>query len=323
MEETRSQIERMIELDLIEPSKSPCYSHVHLVRKPTGKWRYCIDSRGNIGWPIPNIVQTLERIGSKKSKVFAKFDMTSGYFQMAFDPSIRDATSFIYPVGVYRWKRIPMRWKSAGAHFQQQLAGFLNGLLYHKCELCMDDILPFAESKEEMLQRLHRLFTRFREYNVTLNPEKCAIGMTRVEYVGHLIDSEGIHFTRTMLDSIGRFEEPKTMFEVIHFLGLANYFRDHVPNFSVITIPLQKLVIGYTKSMRTRKVKLEGSALDAFIELREAMDRSQKLFYFDIEVNPSEDGCLRLSYRRIPIHFAEGGGDTHPLLKPFFSESTA
>jgi hypothetical protein len=44
-------------------------------------------------------LQTLDRIGSKKPKVFAKFDMTSGYFQMAFDQSIRDATSFIYPAG--------------------------------------------------------------------------------------------------------------------------------------------------------------------------------------------------------------------------------
>jgi hypothetical protein len=51
----------------------------------------------------------------------------------------------------------------------------------------------------------------------------------------------------------------------------------------VIAIPLQKLVIGYTKSMRTRKVKLEGSALAAFIQLREAVDNSQKLFYFDVE----------------------------------------
>jgi hypothetical protein len=90
----------------------------------------------------------------------------------------------------------------------------------------MDGILPFADGEEEMLQRLHRLFTRFREYNVTLNPEKCAIGMNRVEYVGHLIDAEGMHLTYTKLDSIARFEEQKTMFEVKHFLGHANYFRD-------------------------------------------------------------------------------------------------
>jgi hypothetical protein len=108
IEETRSQIERMLELDLSEP-ESPYYNHVHLLRKPAGKWRFCIDFRtindlcGNIGWPIPNITQTLERIGSKKPKGFAKFDMTSGYFQMAFDPNTRDATSFIYLGGVCRW----------------------------------------------------------------------------------------------------------------------------------------------------------------------------------------------------------------------------
>jgi hypothetical protein len=101
MEETRSQIERMFELDLMEPSKSPYYTHAQLVRKLAGKWRFSIDFRtindlcGNIGWPIPNIALTLEWIGSKKSKVFAKFDMISGYFQMAFDPSICDATLFI------------------------------------------------------------------------------------------------------------------------------------------------------------------------------------------------------------------------------------
>jgi hypothetical protein len=113
MEDTRSQIEQMLELDLIKPSKSPYYSHVHLVRKPTGKWRFCIDFRMikcndlcfNLDWPIPNIAQTLERIGSKKLKVFAKFDMTSGYFQMAFDPSIRDAILLIHPDGVYRRDR--------------------------------------------------------------------------------------------------------------------------------------------------------------------------------------------------------------------------
>jgi hypothetical protein len=64
-----------------------------------------------------------------------------------------------------------MGWKSFGAHFQQQLAGVLSGLLYKECELYVDDILPFADSEEEMLQRLHRLFARFREYNVTLHPE--------------------------------------------------------------------------------------------------------------------------------------------------------
>jgi hypothetical protein len=107
------------------------------------------------------------------------------------------------------------------------------------------------------------------------------------------------------------------MLEVKDFLGLANYFRDHVPNFSVLAILLQKLV----KSMRNRKVKLEGAALATFIHLKDLIDRSQKLFYFDIE----EDDQIHLKTDAFDygIHFAQGGGDTHPLLKPFFSESTA
>jgi hypothetical protein len=54
-----------------------------------------------------------------------------------------------------------MGWQSAAAHFHQQLAEVLSGLLYKECELHTDDILPFADSEEEMLQRLHRLFIRF------------------------------------------------------------------------------------------------------------------------------------------------------------------
>jgi hypothetical protein len=52
----------------------------------------------------------------------------------------------------------------------------------------------------------------------------------RVEYIGHLIYAEGMHFTRAKLDSIARFEEPKTMFEVKHFLGLAKHPRNLYPS---------------------------------------------------------------------------------------------
>jgi hypothetical protein len=112
-----------------------------------------------------------------------------------------------------------------------------SALLYKECELYMDDILPFADSKEEMLQRLHRLFTLFREYNITLSPEKCAIRMDRVEYVGHL-------------NKVRQYREVRGTNKYVQseaFSGTRNYFRDHIPNFLVLAIPLQKLVVGYTK----------------------------------------------------------------------------
>jgi hypothetical protein len=165
MEETRSQIERMLELDLIEPSKSPYYSHVHLVRKPTGKWRFCIDFRSVREYRVANSEHRADARTDwfVEAEIIREVRYDIGVLSDGFRPEYCDATTFIYPGGVYRWKRIPMGWKSAGEHFQQQLAGVLN-----ECELYMDDILPFADSEEEMLQRLCRLFTRFCEYNVTL-----------------------------------------------------------------------------------------------------------------------------------------------------------
>jgi hypothetical protein len=94
------------------------------------------------------------------------------------------------------------RRKSVGVHLLQQLAHkVLSGLLYSECELYIDDIIAFASSEEELLERLHRLFERLRKYNVTLNPDKCEIGLDHAEYVGHLINAEGMHFTRKKLES--------------------------------------------------------------------------------------------------------------------------
>jgi hypothetical protein len=59
------------------------------------------------------------------------------------------------------------RWRSAGAHFQQQLAGVLSGLLYKECELYIDDILPFADSEEEIL---HAYIASSRDFASTMSP---------------------------------------------------------------------------------------------------------------------------------------------------------
>jgi hypothetical protein len=188
MKETRSQIEQMLELDLIEPSKSPYYSHLHLVRKRTGKWWFVSTSAQSTicavisGGQFRTSRKRLNGKTRRKRKYSRSLIWLRATFR-CFRPDYLRRNIVHLPWWVYRWKCIPMGWKSAVADCQQQLAGVLSGLLYKECDLYMDDILPFADSKEEMLQRLHCLFTRFREYNATLNPKKCAIGMDRLECI--------------------------------------------------------------------------------------------------------------------------------------------
>ena len=78
-----------------------------------------------------------------------------------------------------------------------------------------------------------------------MNPDKCKFGLEAIEYVGHVINKDGIHFTRDKLDSVTNFPLPKTKGDLKAFIGLVNYFRDHIKDASIILRPLDKLVTPY------------------------------------------------------------------------------
>ena len=130
----------------------------------------------------------------------------------------------------------------AGSYFQHSLASqVLQGLLQHGVELYLDDCIVHASSLEEFLERLEQVFTRFSESGVTLNPSKCKLGVTQVEYT---IDENGLNFTRSKLDSVLNFLRPETRKLMKSFIGQSNYFRDHIANHSTRVHKLQETVAG-------------------------------------------------------------------------------
>ena len=242
----------MLDLGIIRPSAESTYSQVHLVPKPDGDFRFCIDfinlnkACQKHGWPIPNITSALQRIGNAKPKIFGKIDLTKGYYQCPLAEKCKKFTAFICFMGVFEWTRTAMGLVGAGGYFQQTLALFvLNGLLYIICELYIDDILVYAQSHEEFVERLRLIFERMRTFNFILNPDKCSFGMTHVEFVGHLISSDGINFTDTKKNKVVNFKTPSTHKEMKSFLGLTNYFRDHIHHYSDLSKPLQDMVLKY------------------------------------------------------------------------------
>jgi hypothetical protein len=129
--------------------------------------------------------------------------------------------------------------KGAPAYFQSAMATeVLGGLIMNICELYLDDVIVYAETAQELESRLRRCFERFQEKGITLNPAKCKLFLPSVEYCGHLIDKESLHFTRSKLDAVTDFAIPETQQGLRSFLGLANWFRDHVNDHSRLVRPL-------------------------------------------------------------------------------------
>jgi transposase InsO family protein len=276
-EEINKQIDAMLRLDVIEASTAEYYSQVHLTPKPNNKWRFCIDFRNlnttskSEGWPLPNIQQMLERLGATRAKFWGVFDLTSGYHQAPLDKDSRQYTAFITSRGLFQWKRVAMGLKSAGSYFQQRMAHqVLRGLIYRILEVYLDDIITYGQTEEELLDHIRSIFEALRAFKITVNPAKLRLGMREVEYVGHLINEHGKHFTRAKLAKILEWVQPSTQRQMKAFLGLANYFRDHVRNYAALARPLQQL----TNNYEPRKlIEWTEDTLIIFEELRHAIDQ--------------------------------------------------
>jgi hypothetical protein len=131
---------------------------------------------------------------------------------------------------------------------------------------------------------------RFQEFGITVNPDKCSFGLNEIEYVGHTINSEEIHFTRDKLDSVVNFPPPRTQHDLKAFVGLVNYFRDHIRRASDLMQPLHDLMKPYHP-----KQILEWSERDreVFEVVKRAVDQCPFLYFLDrdLEVVMQTDAC--------------------------------
>merc|ERR1711991_303701 len=113
-----------------------------------------------------------------------------------------------------------------------QMHKIFKDLLYNIIEIYLDDILIFAETKEELITNTEIVLERLRKHNITVNPEKVKMGLTEVEYVGHLIDKHGISFSQEKKNKVLEFRLPEKSHELKSFLGLCSQYRDHIQGYT-------------------------------------------------------------------------------------------
>ena len=122
------------------------------------------------------------------------------------------------------------------------------------------------------------ILVRLRTNRVTANPEKIELGLDEVEYVGHLISSEGTSFTPEKRLQVVEFPPPATQKALIQFIGLVNYFRDHVPQMTEMCKPLRELV-EQKKYKGSNKLECTEEGLAAFNFCRAAVSNCQELYF--------------------------------------------
>jgi hypothetical protein len=137
-------------------------------------------------------------------------------------------TAFITQFGLVEWKRLPMGLKGAPAFFQRVISTrVLVGYLMIICELYLDGLIIFARTIESLVENFRKILLRFREYNILINPEKCRLGLSEVTYVGHTVNSDGLHFTRERVPS--QHDKPFRRRRFLQFLNSGPNVDQHHP----------------------------------------------------------------------------------------------
>ncbi|GKE27684.1 putative reverse transcriptase domain-containing protein [Tanacetum coccineum] len=96
-------------------------------------------------------------------------------------------------------------------------------------------------SKEEHAEHLKLILELLKKEELYAKFSKCEFWLSKVQFLGHVIDSEGIHVDPAKIESIKDWASPKTPTEIRQFLGLAGYYRRFIEGFSKIAKPMTKL----------------------------------------------------------------------------------
>lgn len=249
-----------------------------IVAKPDKSIRICLDpqylnrciKREHI--QLPTVDEIAARI--KGAKVFAVLDAHKGFWQIELSEESQDLTTFNTPFGRYKFKRMPYGLSSCPEVFHKTFKKIFNGI--KNLEVYIDDILIWAESDDELMKILEKVFERAKQYNVKFNVNKCKFLVKRVKYLGHILTENGIEVDEEKVESIKRMKTPENKKELLTFLGMVNYVQKFIPNCAQLTGSLRQLIKNGVPYVWGNTQK------ESFLKLKEILCTPPVLVYFNV-----------------------------------------
>jgi Reverse transcriptase (RNA-dependent DNA polymerase) len=120
---------------------------------------------------------------------------------------------------------MPLGLTNAPSMFQALMNDVFRGFLDDFVMVYLDDIIIYSKSEEEHLQHVETVLQKLKSHDLSRKLSKCHFNETEVEFLGHLVNAEGIKMQKSKVEAIQKWPRPKKVRDLQYFLGLANYYR--------------------------------------------------------------------------------------------------
>ena len=255
--EADKQITELHKKGLVKENKDCSFnSPIFLVRKKDQGFRMVQDLRklNSLLRPLiialPKIDDLLREISLLKPKFLTSTDFFKGYYNIRCSPKTSHLTAFTNPrTGIsYKWEVIPMGLSlSAGAFLYVMSQVFQNRERFNFLFYYVDDLAVASRDFPQHLSHLRTVFSTIRANNLTINPTKTTAAYPELEFLGYTVNSEGIKISPSKIKVIKTLQAPTNRKSLQRLLGLLQFFRKHIPNFSKQTFNMRKLLKQGTK----------------------------------------------------------------------------
>lgn len=232
------------------------------------------------------------------------------------DPVSSEIAAFITPSGLYKPLVMPFGLKNAPATFQAAMNRALGDILGRFAVVYIDDILIYSNSFEEHCEHVRLVLAALGRACLRVRDDKCTWFAKELDFLGHHVSAAGVSAMKDKVEDIEKAVAPSNVKELRSFLGLANYYRRFVRNFSIIAAPLNLL-------LRAGEIfRWTDAQQEAFSELKHALTKTVVVPYpiydgrpFIIETDASNVGMGAVISQNFdgverPIAYWSAGYDT-------------
>ncbi|GJZ23320.1 putative reverse transcriptase domain-containing protein [Tanacetum coccineum] len=172
-------------------------------------------------YPLPRIDDLFYQL--QWSSVYSKIDLRSGYHQLRVRDEDIPKTTIRPRYGHYEFQVMPFSLTNALAVFMDLINRVCKPYLDKFVIVFIDDTLIYSKSKQEHKEHLKLILELLKKEELYAKFSKCEFWISKVQFLGHVIDSQGIHVDLAKIESIKDWASPKTPMEIRQFLGAENF----------------------------------------------------------------------------------------------------
>nr|GEX29734.1 putative reverse transcriptase domain-containing protein [Tanacetum cinerariifolium] len=197
----------------IRPSSSPWGAPTLFVKKKDGSFRMCIDYRElnkltiKNRYPLPRIDDLFNQL--QGSQYFSKIYLRFGYHQLRVHEDDILKTAFRTRYGHFKFTVMPFGLTNAPAVFMDLMNRVCRPYLDKFVIVFIDDILIYSKTREEHEEHLRLVLELLKKERLYAKFSKCELWLREVQFLGHVINGDGIHVDPSKIEAENAFQTLK------------------------------------------------------------------------------------------------------------------